>query len=250
VGLDSNVNIGMSNMASPKEANMDMPVVAPREQRTRRAFLAASLGGLGAWVASALTGRAPVQAADNDPVLVGSDLSGGHTTKITNTTAGFAAIWGNSSAATMAGVGVRGDAATANANGAGVWGNATGGAIGVRGNATSSGIGVSGEAGSGIGVSGRSSSAAGVQGSSASSSGVLGVGVVGVAGTSFPSGGIGGVFDGATAQFKLVPKPTQGKPTSGTHQKGEIYMDSKASLFICTANGTPGTWKKVTAKLV
>jgi len=29
-----------------------------------------------------------------------------------------------------------------------------------------------------------------------------------------------------------------------------VLMDSRGSLFICTANGTPGTWRKVTTKLV
>jgi hypothetical protein len=62
--------------------------------------------------------------------------------------------------------------------------------------------------------------------------------------------GYGGMFEGARAQLKLNPMATAGKPTTGAHQKGEIYMDSKGALFVCTANGTPGTWRKVTTKLV
>jgi hypothetical protein len=58
--------------------------------------------------------------------------------------------------------------------------------------------------------------------------------------------GVGGLFTGGKAQLKLTPKATAGKPTSGAHTKGEIYMDSKGALFVCTANGTPGTWRKVT----
>ena len=54
---------------------------------------------------------------------------------------------------------------------------------------------------------------------------------------------------GATARQTeelLVPKDTTGKPTSGAHAKGEIYLDSVASIFVCTKGGTPGTWRKVT----
>jgi hypothetical protein len=50
--------------------------------------------------------------------------------------------------------------------------------------------------------------------------------------------------------LRLVPKTTVGKPTTGTHTKGEIYMDSAGTLFVCTANGTPGTWKKVSTTAV
>ena len=62
--------------------------------------------------------------------------------------------------------------------------------------------------------------------------------------------GYGGLFEGGTAQLRLVPSATAGKPTSGAHQKGEIYMDSKGALFVCSASGTPGAWRKVTTRLV
>ena len=40
----------------------------------------------------------------------------------------------------------------------------------------------------------------------------------------------------------LVPKGgTAGKPTTGAHARGEISMDSKANLYVCTHAGTPGT---------
>jgi hypothetical protein len=38
---------------------------------------------------------------------------------------------------------------------------------------------------------------------------------------------------------------TAGKPTTGAHLKGEISMDSAATLWVCTVAGTPGTWRKV-----
>lgn len=36
-----------------------------------------------------------------------------------------------------------------------------------------------------------------------------------------------------------------GAPTSGSHQRGEMYVDGAGSLFVCTASGTPGTWRQV-----
>ena len=44
----------------------------------------------------------------------------------------------------------------------------------------------------------------------------------------------------------LMPKGSAGKPTTGSHTKGELYMDSGATLFVCTRGGTPGTWRKFT----
>jgi hypothetical protein len=81
---------------------------------------------------------------------------------------------------------------------------------------------------------------------------VYGTGLIGVHGkaTHSPPDGYGGLFEGGKAQLRLVPATTAGKPTTGAHTKGEIYMDSAGSLFVCTASGTPGTWKKINMKLV
>ncbi|MDP9410200.1 MAG: hypothetical protein M3P70_06790 [Actinomycetota bacterium] len=59
-------------------------------------------------------------------------------------------------------------------------------------------------------------------------------------------------LEGGKAQLKLKPAASAGKPTTGTHTKGEIYMDSTEALFVCTAGDgtTVGTWKKVAMKLV
>jgi hypothetical protein len=65
-----------------------------------------------------------------------------------------------------------------------------------------------------------------------------------VAGTS--AGGYGGYFKGGKAQLKLAPSGTAGKPTAGAHTKGELYMDSTATLYVCTVAGTPGTWRRLT----
>lgn len=111
------------------------------------------------------------------------------------------------------------------------------------------GKGVRGTAPWGIGVEGISTDGHGVSGSSVSSIGVAGGGgTIGVSGGSL--NGIGGYFAGGKAQLRLEPKGSRGKPASGSHSKGEIYMDSRGSLFVCTAGGTPGTWKKIVTKLV
>ena len=103
---------------------------------------------------------------------------------------------------------------------------------------TGEGYGVVGDGvGVGAGVLGRNSSTnAGI--------GVKGQGnIIGVKGES--TNGYGGHFQGARAQVKLLPHPNSGRPTTGVHQQGELFLDSAARLFICTASGTPGTWRKV-----
>jgi hypothetical protein len=89
--------------------------------------------------------------------------------------------------------------------------------------------------GFGVAGHGRGQDGAGVLGQNANGYGVIGR----------SSGGIGGRFEGSRAQLRLVPGPSAGKPV-GAHSKGELYMDSAATLFVCTAEGTPGTWRQVT----
>jgi hypothetical protein len=133
-----------------------------------------------------------------------------------------------------------------------VWGNAT--HVGVRG--TASDYGVVGIADSSIlyesaGVRGaHTSSGVGVRGFSEKGQGVLGQsrGRAAVEGKNFGNG-YGGLFEGGRAQLKLVPGDTAGRP-SGAHTKGEIYMDSKAALFVCVKGGTPGAWRKVSTTAV
>jgi hypothetical protein len=43
---------------------------------------------------------------------------------------------------------------------------------------------------------------------------------------------------------------TAGRPTTGEHTKGALYMDLEGALFVCTGEGTPGTWEKVTTTAV
>jgi len=150
---------------------------------------------------------------------------------------------------------------SANAAGCGVSGLATNGGNGVIGD-TESGVnpGVLGRNyGTGPAVSGlntqrngdgvRGEGKVGVHGKSGTTGGnaVWGEGAAsatGVAGTS--TSGYGGYFRGGKAQLRLALSSTAGKPTAGAHVKGEIYMDSAATLYVCTVAGTPGTWRRLT----
>jgi hypothetical protein len=55
------------------------------------------------------------------------------------------------------------------------------------------------------------------------------------------------VNGGDTRGLRLRTRSTPGAPTTGKWNKGTMILDSAADLFICTAPGTPGTWKKVGA---
>ncbi len=143
------------------------------------------------------------------------------------------------------------------ANGDGVLGHGTGSTYaGVRGR-NPSGIGVRGEgklggvSGDGpTGVAGHTTARGGygVRGEgSAIGTGVfgrsLGNGFSGVHGVGLNLG-YGGTFRGGKAQLRLIPGGDAGEPT-GAHEKGEIYLDADATLWICEASGNPATWRAV-----
>jgi hypothetical protein len=55
--------------------------------------------------------------------------------------------------------------------------------------------------------------------------------------------GTGVVASGGLAPIRLVPAASgSGAPSTGTHQMGELYVDSVGALFYCRVAGTPGTW--------
>src|SRR5215212_903835 len=96
----------------------------------------------------------------------------------------------------------------------------------------------------GYGVRGQSASRfhAGVYGEN-TSTGILGG----------PGGGIGGQFKGGRAQVMLEPNDSSGSPETGEHDKGELFMDSEADLFVCVASSTAtagAKWKKVATTAV
>jgi hypothetical protein len=111
------------------------------------------------------------------------------------------------------------------------------------------GIGVQGE---GINQGVRGIGTTGVRGVG-DAVGVVGVGrgTAGVVGHNFGGSGYGGEFGidgGQAAQLRLRPGTRAGAPnaTTNAHKKGELYMDSEGTLFVCTDDGTPGSWKRFT----
>jgi hypothetical protein len=122
----------------------------------------------------------------------------------------------------------------------GVHGVAANGGVGVQGDSVD-GTGVSGQSAYGPGVQGSSGADVGVEGTCLNGAGVRGLGSDwGVAGTS-PKG-YGGSFAGGRAAIRLEPAMTQGAPKTGTHQAGELFVDSGGALYYCRTGGTPGTW--------
>jgi hypothetical protein len=125
------------------------------------------------------------------------------------------------------------------------------------------GAGVNGFSDEGVGVKGHSKRNDGIVGSSAfqGKSGVFGFNTkptgaaFGVSGTTdspdgagvlgFSDQGYGGNFRGGRAPLRLEPANTAGRPTTGDHQRGELFVDSTGELFYCKVGGTPGTWFKV-----
>jgi len=136
--------------------------------------------------------------------------------------------------------------------------------FGVSGNANSpDGAGVNGFSDKGVGVRGASGVQDGVVGSTniAGRSGVFGFSTQ-TAGATFgvsgscdsPDGagihgisdqGYGGHFRGGRAPLRLVPANTAGRPTTGNHQRGELFVGLNGNLFYCRDSGTPGNWFQV-----
>jgi hypothetical protein len=146
-----------------------------------------------------------------------------------------------------------------NDTGTGVWGKAgQDGYSGVYGQHTGNGYGVVGDG------AGNKADYAGVLGRFSGGTGVRGEGgLKGVHGKSkniavhgeadgtgwgvhgYSLNGYGGFFWGGKAPLRLMPANTAGAPTTGSHKKGEIYMDSKGALWVCAADGAPGTWQRI-----
>jgi hypothetical protein len=79
----------------------------------------------------------------------------------------------------------------------------------------------------------------GVQGTAASV-GVYGKGPIGVLG----EGAVGGVFAGTDTAISLTPTGKSGPPTTES-LKGDVTVDADGVLWFCIADGTPGTWIKL-----
>ncbi|WP_027344016.1 hypothetical protein [Hamadaea tsunoensis] len=44
---------------------------------------------------------------------------------------------------------------------------------------------------------------------------------------------------------RLVPAATDGPPATGRHEVGEVWCDAGRELYLCSAAGTPGTWRRM-----
>jgi hypothetical protein len=198
----------------------------------------ASAGVVGTGMGNGLGGVIGVS-SDGDGVF---GASGSRSAVETGLTAG---VLGDS----RAGVGVIGSSGK----------NGVAGVLGVSGKqsgiAAVSRTGVLGDTnGDGVpGVTGTSSGGDGVHGvtTAGATSGVAGLdqspgdAAHGVFGES--TNGIGGAFIGGRAPLYLAPSGTAGPPSSSTaaHSLGEIYVDQNGAVFVCTASGSPGTWRQV-----
>jgi hypothetical protein len=53
------------------------------------------------------------------------------------------------------------------------------------------------------------------------------------------------VFKREATYVNGVPTTLNGPPTTGSHVLDEVWKDALGGVFVCTAAGTPGTWKQV-----
>lgn len=120
------------------------------------------------------------------------------------------------------------------------------GAIGVCGTGRNlqdhEGVGVMGTGSIGVWTEGKE---VGVNASSAQGTAVVAGSTSGIGLKATSKQGLGASFQGDRAAIRLVPRATPGPPTSGDHQRGEIVVDHRGLVWVCTAAGAPGTWKQL-----
>jgi hypothetical protein len=97
----------------------------------------------------------------------------------------------------------------------------------------------------GVGVAGASPLGYGVYANSASGIALVAVNGTGTGVNAASGNGVGGVFSGGRAPLNLALGGAPGAPTANFHGAGDIYLDSLAALWVCIADGTPGTWVRV-----
>lgn len=62
------------------------------------------------------------------------------------------------------------------------------------------------------------------------------------------AGGVGVLVAGAQTQMRLLTSVTPMPPprtSSNAHSTGEVYLDDNQDLWLCIADGTPGTWRRL-----
>jgi hypothetical protein len=198
----------------------------------------------GEQAANAADGGNLVLGATNNTATGNTTLTSGATTSGTALTLHCDnANYGLGLQATGSGYGVQGTGNTY----AGVFGDTSNSsAVGVRGlnRSADSGWGVAGSSDGpqGVGVFGSSQKGAGVVGTAGGFNINPPGGPFGVVGTGTGSTALGGLFQGDRAPLRLVPSAVPGAPGSDAHQRGELVVDSDGTLWLCTADGSPGTW--------
>ena len=189
--------------------------------RSRRAVLAAALGGLGAVIASRFATPDAVSAANGDPVTVGNAFTG--TTATSITTVATAAIEGHSGTGT--GVWATSDDNTPSTF---ISGNRTG-VVGIGGAAT--GIALSTDETGVYGFSDVSGNAAGVWGDTFDGTGVIGTGLWGVYGNG-QVGVFGDVFSGGTGVYGFAGDAIAPVPTAGVGVEARAGTDAETALSV------------------
>ncbi|HEX6819967.1 MAG TPA: hypothetical protein VF120_16445 [Ktedonobacterales bacterium] len=94
---------------------------------------------------------------------------------------------------------------------------------------------------SGVGVLGLSNGVSGVSGVGVFGISIAGYGLVGTSSTGVDVV-VGDPFGEAQARLWHIPQSSAGAPSSGTYNKGEQLRDSNGELWLCVADGSPGTW--------
>ena len=102
----------------------------------------------------------------------------------------------------------------------------------------------------GTGVITSSSTALTGETTDVDSAGLLGIdnsgssGGYGVSGYSVYGLGVGAASVNSSPLY-LTLGNSAGPLTTGTHYAGEIYIDSSAAMWLCTLEGSPGTWRPI-----
>jgi hypothetical protein len=232
------------------------PIGPIRNRRiSRAALLKAAAAGAGG-VALAAFGR-PLQ-AEAAYFLQGDSANPGYLQTSIQAYAGFqagvAVFRGDANPGANSGVAIDGLQGQGSGTASGCWGvGGPNGGNGVTGLGSGAGVRGDGQGLASPGVVGNGSGAGpGVRATGGSTSTFVSGNGPGVsAHGGLPNGdgvdgfgqgtGVGGYFVGGRAQIQLIPAGTAGPPT-GFHSSGDVWLDSRRAVWICTADGTPGTF--------
>jgi hypothetical protein len=222
--------------------------------RSRRAVLAASMGGAAALLAQALGRPLPTDAANGDPVTIGGSFSGTAPTAITNSTGDAiqaintsttaSGLFAHATAATGVTYGVFGRANSIGGIGVGGFNySATGITYGVRGQADSpNGTGVYGVATKGTGIYGTSDDAIGIRGSSQSNRAIYGASAlhIGIEGLGAVAGVKGTSPNGPGVSASSTQGP--GVEAVSTSNAGVVARSSTSLGVYAISDSMDGAW--------